>query len=125
MLEMLIVLCGFQLLGEVIIRILNLSIPGSVVGMLLLFITLLIRRGVPHFMAENTPKLMGVLVLLFIPTGVGIIQYFDLLSDYFWRLSLIVFVAVIGTQLFSAWILKFLLIRNRARKLNKIVTKKG
>lgn len=120
MLEMLITLLGFQLIGEIIVRISNLPVPAPVMGMILLFLFLLFRRGTPHFLAENVPKLMSVLTILFIPAGVGVIQYFDLLEEHFLALFLAVFIGLFITHLFSAWLLKTLLIRKRIKQQKKI-----
>lgn len=120
MLEMLITLLGFQLMGEIIVRLTTLPVPAPVVGMILLFLFLLFRRGTPHFLAENVPKLMSALTILFIPAGVGVIQYFDLLEQYFLALFLAVLLGLLLTHLISAWLLKTLLIRKRIKQQKKL-----
>lgn len=120
MLETFIVLLAYHFVGELIVRSLNWPIPGAVLGMLLLFLTLVIKRGLPTFLAENTPRFMSIFVLMFVPAGVGVMQYFDLLADNFIGMTITLVVAVIVTQLASAWLLKFLLLRSRARRIRRL-----
>ena len=119
MLETLIVLVAYQWFGEVVSHALWLPIPGPVLGMLFFFLTLMIRRGIPHFLGENVPKLMGWLGLLFVPAGVGVIQYLDLLERAFWPLTITLLVALFATHLATAGSLKLLLARHRLRRLRK------
>jgi holin-like protein len=59
---------------------LTLPVPGSVIGMLLLAATL--RIGIirlPHVRPATDP-LLRYMALFFVPPGVGIILYFDLLA---------------------------------------------
>jgi len=76
-----------QLLGESLCRFFALPLPGPVVGMGLLFFFLLIRGGqgekaVPKPLAAVSDQLLGHLSLLFVPAAVGVMRYFDVLSQY-------------------------------------------
>ncbi|WP_034341921.1 CidA/LrgA family protein [Deinococcus misasensis] len=69
------ILLGFYALGEAITHGLNLSIPGSIVGMLMLWAALgtgLIRL---EWVQQTSQHLLSVLGLLFVPAGVGIVLY--------------------------------------------------
>jgi len=70
-----------QLAGEVIARLFKLPIPGPVVGMMLLFAGLVIRRGIPENLEKTGTTLLSHLSLLFIPAGVGITVHLKLLAD--------------------------------------------
>lgn len=66
-------LLGCQLVGEVIARGLDLPVPGPVVGMVVLFVVLQVRR--PPATANvfrTSDALLRHLQLLFIPAGVGV-----------------------------------------------------
>jgi holin-like protein len=76
-----IILCC-QLAGEIIVRMADLPIPGPVVGLLLLFGGLSLRRSVPKNMEAVGGFLHRYLSLLFVPAGVGIISNLDLLGTY-------------------------------------------
>jgi holin-like protein len=70
-----------QLVGEVISRLLALPVPGPVIGMVILFAGLSLR-GRPAAGLEGAANgLLRHLSLLFVPAGVGVAQYFSLLSD--------------------------------------------
>lgn len=70
-----------QLLGEFAVRVLDVPIPGPVVGMVLLLVVLLIRR--PERTAgvvRAADGLLRHLQLLFIPAGAGIVAYLAVLG---------------------------------------------
>ena len=67
--------------GIAVQQYLHLSIPGSILGMLLLF-SLMISGLVPVEWVKPTSQLfIRYMVLLFVPISVGLIQYGDLLSQ--------------------------------------------
>lgn len=67
----LLLLC--QLAGEVLAHLFKLSIPGPVIGMVLLFLGLMVRGQVPAGLEQVSRGLLVNLALLFIPAGVGIL----------------------------------------------------
>jgi len=74
-------LLGCQLVGEVLVRLSGLPIPGPVVGMVILFIGLVVRGRVPVEMEKVTGGLLRYLSLLFVPAGVGVVVHLKLLSE--------------------------------------------
>jgi len=78
-----------QLAGEVLARSLGLAVPGPVVGMVLLFAVLLLRRKpVPAALGGTADGLLGHLGLLFVPAGVGVVLHLPLLARDWAPLSL-------------------------------------
>nr|WP_257907187.1 CidA/LrgA family protein [Janibacter limosus] len=77
-------LSGCQLVGEVISHALGLPIPGSVIGMVLLFGVLLVRKPeVDSGTLGAADGLLRHLQLLFIPAGVGVMVSFgELRADW-------------------------------------------
>ncbi len=74
----LILLC--QLIGEIITRITRLPVPGPVIGMVILFCGLVFcPRKLPAEVETVGGFLLRYLALLFVPAGVGVIAYLDLL----------------------------------------------
>ncbi len=71
----------FQCLGEVIVRLLGLPVPGPVVGMLLLFVALRAREAIPAAIDSAATALLQHLSLLFVPAGVGVMLHFGRLAD--------------------------------------------
>ena len=80
MLAALTVLLVYQLIGEVLVQLLRLPVPGPVVGMLLLFVTLLMRGDAPASLRDTANGLLGHLSLLFVPAGVGVMLHFHRLA---------------------------------------------
>jgi putative effector of murein hydrolase LrgA (UPF0299 family) len=73
-------LLGCQLVGEVVVRLFGLEVPGPVVGMLLLLVVLRVARPHPSSALVRGPSLLlGHLQLLFVPAGVGIVVYLETL----------------------------------------------
>jgi len=61
----------FQLVGEVTVRWMKLPLPGPVVGMVLLFVVLMIRGGIPENLRTTGNTLLQHLMLLLVPVTVG------------------------------------------------------
>jgi holin-like protein len=74
------VLLVYQLVGEVFVRVTGLPVPGPVIGMLLLFLTLLARGSVPAWLRDTCQGLLSHLSLLFVPAGVGVMLHFKRLG---------------------------------------------
>lgn len=70
-------LLGCQVLGEIGVRLLHLSIPGPVLGMAILFVLLSWRRPpASATVLRASDGLIKHLQLLFIPAGVGVVTMF-------------------------------------------------
>lgn len=76
-----IILLSCQLLGELIARLLDVPVPGGVIGMLLLFIGLLLNRGVPEGVEQVSQGVLRHLALYFVPASVGIMTMGPLLAQ--------------------------------------------
>ena len=73
-------LLGCQVVGEVVVRLTGLPVPGPGVGMALLFVVLTLRRpGAEAGVFTAADALLRHLQLLFVPAGVGIVAYVSLL----------------------------------------------
>jgi len=76
-----IVLLVCQIIGDFAVRALDVPVPGPVVGMVMLFVVLQLRRpGRDSGVVRAADGLLRHLQLLFIPAGVGIIQYLPVLA---------------------------------------------
>ena len=79
MLHSFLLLLAGQLLGQTVSDLLGLPLPGPVLGFAVMFALLLARPGLAVALAPAADGLLRHLGLLFVPAGVGIILYFDLL----------------------------------------------
>ncbi len=77
MLGALTVLLVFQLIGEVIVQFAGLPIPGPVIGLLLLFLSLCARGSLAVPLRDTANGLLQHLSLLFVPAGVGVMVHFS------------------------------------------------
>ena len=109
MIETLLWLVGYQLAGELISRAFSLPLPGPVLGMLLLFLTLVARHTVPDTLKTNVPRFLSHLSLLFIPAGGAVLAHLDLLRGFGWSLALVLVGATVLTLLVPGVLLKLLL----------------
>ena len=68
-------LWAFLGLGTALVGALGAPLPGSVAGMLLLWAALEARVVRLEWLERGAGSLLGVLGLLFVPAGVGLVQY--------------------------------------------------
>ncbi len=91
------VLLIFQCIGEGASFLLQLPIPGPVVGMLLLFFALLLSPALLEQMEATATELLRHLSLLFVPAGVGIIVSASSVQGHWWG----VVVAVVSSTVIT------------------------
>ncbi len=85
------ILVAFAALGTALTRVLHLPLPGSVVGLALLWAALSLGWVRLHWLEEAADGLLGVLGLLFVPATVGFTDYLS--AGALWGLWLLVMVA--------------------------------
>lgn len=71
----------YQLIGEITVLFLALPVPGPVLGLILLFLTLMIRANTPSSLEHASNTLLSHLSLLFIPAGVGMMVHLNLITE--------------------------------------------
>ncbi|SHF16873.1 holin-like protein [Atopostipes suicloacalis DSM 15692] len=110
----------FSLLGEgVSILISNfVAIPGSVIGMILLFMALHFDWIKLSQVDEVGTWLTDNMAILFVPAGVGLMTNFDLLANVWLQLLIIMVVTVSIMMWFVGTIVQKVMSKN-GQKLNK------
>jgi holin-like protein len=113
MIEAVTGLLGCQLIGELVARGLGLSVPGPVLGLVLLFVFLVVRHGEAGAPPEALERVSGVLLgnlgLLFVPAGVGVMVYLPLLAASWLPIGLAVVVGTLGGAVFTGVLASVLL----------------
>lgn len=105
MLKGIITLLVCQFLGECLAKLFDLLVPGPVIGMVLLLIFLIIKKGSFKSLNEAVSMHLRYLPLLFIPAAMGIITQVDVISKEFWA----IFIALVfGTIIALAFSAKFM-----------------
>ncbi|KGQ49699.1 membrane protein [Gallibacterium anatis] len=75
------ILYAMLYLGEAINYLFPIGIPSSIWGLLLLFICLVLKLIKKEWLLPSSALLIRYMALLFIPLSVGIIDYFDVLTE--------------------------------------------
>lgn len=112
MLATITLLLFYQLCGELLARYMELPVPGPVIGMLLLFLTLLARDALAETMEVTVEGLLKNLSLLFVPAGVGVITHFELLGENWPAISIALVISSILGMVVTALTMKFLMRSN-------------
>lgn len=109
MLKGLLILIGFQLTGEFISAQFRLPFPGSVIGMGLLFLYLLIKGNTPQPLSTTSTALFPYIPLFLIPACVGAMGYWALLQDEWLALLIALSVSTITTIALTPLIMQVLM----------------
>ena len=96
----------YQLVGEITVRLLGLPIPGPVLGMVMLFITLMIRGKAPESVEQASTALLSHLSLLFVPAGVGMMAHFGRIADEWIPITLALLLSTVITMVATALIMQ-------------------
>ncbi|MBS8241046.1 CidA/LrgA family protein [Marinobacter lipolyticus] len=96
----------YQLVGEVAVRLAGLPIPGPVLGMVMLFLTLLIRGRAPAAVDQASSALLSHLSLLFVPAGVGMMVHFGRIAEEWLPITLALLLSTIITMVATALIMQ-------------------
>ena len=92
----------FQLIGELVQKVLELNIPGPVIGLILLLTSLLLSKKYDHKLIKNlkinlmnsAENLVHYIPLFFLPVGVGVVMHLSFLEG---SLVKVLFIIVFGT----------------------------
>ncbi|TQR38461.1 CidA/LrgA family protein [Lysinibacillus sphaericus] len=90
----------FYYMGVGIVALLHVPLPGSVIGLLLLALSLNFKIIKVEYIQDGAGFLIGVLTLFFIPATVGVIDYPELFSTT----GLLIILAVIASTLISIYV---------------------
>lgn len=104
----------FQLAGELLVHGFALTIPGPVLGMLLLFGWLVLRQGPSDDLRHSTQSLLQHLSLLFIPAGTGVILYFKLLEAEWLPITVALLASTFLAMIVTAAVMHLLTRRHKA-----------
>jgi len=109
MLYTLAILMIFQCLGEATVFILKWNIPGSVVGMLLLFFALLASPRLMKKIEESSHHVLKHMSLFFIPAGVGIMVSASGIAQHWLALLLAIVISTLLTLAVTAASMRILM----------------
>ena len=122
MIRQLAILFGCRALGELIITLTHIPLPSSILGMLLLTLLLKLKvirlewvRSISDFLVTN-------IGFFFVPPGVAIMLYFDIIKAQFVPIVAASVVSTVLVLAITGWVHQ---IYGRTVKHEKITEKKG
>ena len=99
------ILLIYQLAGEISVRMLGIPVPGPVLGMLMLFITLLLRGKAGESLDTASTGLLSHLSLLFVPAGVGMMVHFEHIASEWLAITVALLLSTLVTMAATAGIM--------------------
>jgi len=100
----------FQLLGEALVLMTGVPMPGPVVGLALLLFTLVLRPSVLVAIKPTAQTLLQHLSLLFVPAGVGVMLHLQRLGNEALAIGVALVVSTLvglaSAALTMAWLMK-------------------
>jgi holin-like protein len=109
MIQGFLIILGCQLIGELIVVLLGLPLPGPVLGLVFLLIGLLLIGRIPDSVRQVSSGLLANLSLLFVPAGVGLVLHFDLLAEEWWIILLALIFSTLLAALVTALMFRWLM----------------
>ena len=114
MLQSIFAIFLFQLVGEMVQKYFALTVPGPVIGLVLLLLAMLVSDRIGNspvaLLKQNltvtAETLLGHLPLLFVPIGVGVVMHISLLEDQLAAVLGVVFIGTVLTVGFSALLME-------------------
>jgi len=108
----------YLLIGEVLVQALALPVPGPVIGMLLLFVSLWVKGGIPELLRDTANGILQHLSLLFVPAGVGVMVHFARVSGE-WMAILVAVLASTALAIAVTALIMQALIRRRGAEVGE------
>lgn len=101
------ILIFFTVFGGALSATLNLPLPGSIMGMMLLLVLLISFRRVPRSLAESVTSLTPYMPLFIVPASVGLVTQTDLLMEHGLELLFILAISLVPGALVCAAIMRW------------------
>ena len=95
-------------LGTIIQLVFNLPLPGTVLGLILLFLALYLRIVKIEMIEDICEVLISHMSFLFIPAGVGLMTSFDMLKGKVMAFSIIILISTFVVWIVTFYVVKYL-----------------
>jgi holin-like protein len=99
-----LIILFFLYLGKGLQYISHLPVSGSIFGLLLLFLAMNIRMIPLNYVLPAGSILLNYITLFFVPVGVGLLQYSNLLSMHWLTIVVSSVVSTLAVLLSVGWI---------------------
>lgn len=98
------VLFGCLALGELVVFLTGVTLPSSIVGMLLLALFLKLDWVKLKWVQGLSDFLVANLGFFFVPSGVALMLYFDIIEAQFWPILIASVVSTLLVLLVTGWV---------------------
>lgn len=112
-LSIIFILC---IIGEIISYIVPFPFSGSVISLIILFVSLMTKFIKLEQIEDVSKFLISILSFLFISTTVSVIQYYDLIKEIFIKLLIICSISAVATFLATAWMVNIVIYWTERKK---------
>ena len=94
----------FLALGELAVYFTGIPVPSSIIGMLLLTLFLKLGWIKLHWVQGLSDFLVANLGFFFIPPGVALMLYFDIIAAQFWPIAIASLVSTLLVLVVTGWV---------------------
>ncbi len=98
------VLFGCLALGELIVWLTGIMLPSSIIGMLLLTLFLKLGWIKLHWVQGVSDFLVANLGFFFVPPGVALMLYFDIIQAQFWPIAIATVASTMLVLVVTGWV---------------------
>lgn len=102
------IILSFLLAGETISTLLKLSVPGSVIGMVLLTVALWSGLIKDEWIRPAAKILLDHMAFLFVPAGVGLMIHLNIFSENFLILTSAIVISTLVTMAVTGFVQQFI-----------------
>lgn len=102
------VLFGCLALGELVVYLTGVKLPSSIIGMLLLTLFLKIGWVKLKWVQGLSDFLVANLGFFFIPPGVALMLYFDVIEAQFWPIFIASVISTVLVFVVTGWVHQFI-----------------
>ena len=95
-------------LGMLVQMFFNLPIPGTVLGLIFLFLALSFGIVKTEMIEDICEVLISHMSFLFVPAGVGLMTSFDMLKGKVMAFSIVIVISTIVVWIVTVYVVKFL-----------------
>lgn len=104
MIRQLAIIFGCLALGELIIFLTHIPLPSSILGMLLLTLFLKLKIVRLEWVKQISDALVGNIGFFFVPPGVAIMLYFDVIRAELWPIVTATVVSTLIVLAVTGWV---------------------
>lgn len=98
------ILFGCLALGELIVWLTGVKLPSSIIGMLLLTLFLKLGWIKLHWVQGMSDFLVANLGFFFVPPGVALMLYFDVIAAQFWPIVIATVASTVLVLVSTGWV---------------------